>query len=98
MSLFEPIEQRDHEQVILCSDKESGLRAIIAIHNTTLGPALGGARMWPYENDRAALEDALRLSEGMTYKAAISGLDLGGGKGVIIGDPRTMKSEMLFRS
>jgi leucine dehydrogenase len=98
MSLFEPIERRDHEQVIFCSDKESGLRAIIAIHNTTLGPALGGARMWPYENDHAALEDALRLSEGMTYKAAISGLDLGGGKAVIIGDPRTMKSETLFRS
>lgn len=98
MAIFEQIELRDHEQVIFCSDKATGLRAIIAIHNTTLGPALGGTRMWPYESDAAALDDVLRLSRGMTYKAAISGLDLGGGKAVIIGDPRSMKCEELFRS
>jgi leucine dehydrogenase len=98
MSIFKSIEQRGHEQVVFCSDPTSGLRAIIAIHNTTLGPALGGLRMWPYASDEAALEDVLRLSHGMTYKAAISGLNLGGGKAVIIGDPRTMKNELLFRS
>ncbi len=90
--------QHGHEQVVFCSDPQSGLRAIIAIHNTTLGPALGGLRMWPYKSDNAAKEDVLRLSHGMTYKAAISGLNLGGGKAVIIGDPRRMKSEALFRS
>jgi leucine dehydrogenase len=98
MQFFEHLEQRDHEQVTFCVDRASGLRAIVAIHNTTLGPALGGARMWPYDSDEAALEDALRLSQGMTYKAAIAGLELGGGKAVIIGDPRTMKTEALFRS
>jgi leucine dehydrogenase len=98
MQLFDQIERRDHEQVTFFVDRASGLRAIVAIHDTTLGPALGGARMWPYESDAAALEDALRLSQGMTYKAAIAGLDLGGGKAVIIGDPRTMKTEELFRS
>ena len=96
--IFDSIQQRDHEQVIVCSDKDSGLKAIIAIHDTTLGPALGGLRMWPYGNDEEALDDVLRLSHGMTYKAAISGLNLGGGKGVIIGDPRADKSEAMFRS
>jgi leucine dehydrogenase len=98
MHLFEQFERRDHEQVTFFTDRATGLRAIVAIHDTTLGPALGGARMWPYDSDGAALEDALRLSQGMTYKAAIAGLELGGGKAVIIGDPRTMKSEALFRS
>lgn len=96
--IFESIEQRDHEQVVFCSDKATGLRGIIAIHNTVLGPALGGLRMWPYKSDEEALDDVLRLSHGMTYKAAVSGLNLGGGKAVIIGDPRTMKSEAFFRS
>lgn len=96
--IFESIEHRDHEQVVFCSDRATGLKGIIAIHNTVLGPALGGLRMWPYKSDEEALDDVLRLSHGMTYKAAISGLNLGGGKAVIIGDPRTMKSESFFRS
>lgn len=87
----------DHEQVVFCQDKASGLKAIIAIHNTTLGPALGGTRMWNYKNETEALNDVLRLSRGMTYKNAISGLNLGGGKAVIIGDSYTQKSEALFR-
>ncbi len=87
-----------HEQVVFCSDKATGLKAIIAIHDTTLGPALGGCRMWPYKNDEAALEDVLRLSRGMTYKAAAAGLSLGGGKAVIIGDPEKIKSQALFRA
>lgn len=88
----------DHEEVVLCHDAESGLKAIIAIHNTQLGPALGGLRMWNYESPDQAVEDALRLSRGMTYKAAIAGLNLGGGKAVIIANPKTDKSERLFRS
>lgn len=87
----------DHEQLLFCNDKTTGLRAIIAVHNTTLGPSLGGTRMWPYKSEADALKDVLRLSRGMTYKSAISGLNLGGGKAVIIGDPRTQKSEALFR-
>jgi leucine dehydrogenase len=83
---------------VLCHDKRSGLRAIIAIHNTTLGPALGGCRMWTYASDFDALNDVLRLSRGMTYKAAVAGLNLGGGKAVIIGDPRKDKSEAMFRA
>lgn len=97
MNIFDELARRDHEQVVFCSDKESGLKAIIAIHNTTLGPALGGCRMWAYANEEEALRDALRLSRGMTYKSAAAGLNLGGGKAVIIGDPRTMKNEKLFR-
>lgn len=97
MNIFDELAKRDHEQVVFCNDKESGLKAIIAIHNTTLGPALGGCRMWPYASDEEALRDALRLSRGMTYKSAAAGLNLGGGKAVIIGDPKTMKSEKLFR-
>jgi leucine dehydrogenase len=96
--VFSQLESSEHEQVVLCSDPESGLRAIIAIHNTVLGPALGGVRMWPYDNEAEAMRDVLRLSRGMTYKAAISGLDLGGGKAVIIGDPNKDKKEPLFRA
>ncbi len=87
----------NHEQILFCNDNDTGLKAIIAVHNTTLGPALGGTRMWQYKNEMEALNDVLRLSRGMTYKNAISGLNLGGGKAVIIGDHRTMKSEALFR-
>jgi leucine dehydrogenase len=87
----------DHEQVVFCQDNATGLKAIIAIHNTTLGPALGGTRMWMYQNELEALNDVLRLSRGMSYKAAITGLNLGGGKAVIIGDSYTQKSEALFR-
>ena len=86
-----------HEQVLFCNDAKTGLKAIIAVHNTVLGPALGGTRMWMYNNEADALNDVLRLSRGMTYKNSISGLDLGGGKAVIIGDSRTMKSEALLR-
>lgn len=98
MSIFEELGKRDHEQIVLCSDKKSKLKAIIAIHNTTLGPALGGTRMWTYSSDQDALSDALRLSRGMTYKAAIAGLNLGGGKAVIIADPNKDKTEALFRT
>jgi len=87
-----------HEEVIFFSEPSCGLKAIIAIHDTTLGPALGGTRMWPYANEEEAIEDVLRLSRGMTYKAAVSGLNLGGGKAVIIGDPKKDKSEALFRA
>lgn len=87
-----------HEQVVFCHDPSVGLKAIIAIHNTSLGPALGGTRMWNYKNEEEALIDVLRLSKGMTYKAAAAGLNLGGGKAVIIGDPKSQKSEGLFRA
>ncbi|MBC1499330.1 Glu/Leu/Phe/Val dehydrogenase [Listeria weihenstephanensis] len=96
--LFEKMEQYDYEQVVFCHDKASGLKAIIAIHDTTLGPALGGCRMWPYETEEEALEDVLRLARGMTYKNAAAGLALGGGKTVIIGDPKKDKSEEMFRA
>jgi leucine dehydrogenase len=98
MELFETIQASKHEQVVFCNNTDVGLKAIIAIHNTTLGPALGGLRMWPYGSEQEALDDVLRLSRGMTYKAAVSGLNLGGGKAVIIGDPRKDKSEALFRA
>lgn len=87
-----------HEQVVFCNDPSTGLRAIIAIHNTTLGPALGGCRMHPYESVEEALEDALRLSKGMSYKCAAADVDFGGGKAVIIGDPNTDKTPELFRA
>ncbi len=87
-----------HEQVVHCHDEASGLRAIIAIHSTALGPALGGTRFYPYANEQDALEDVLNLSRGMSYKAALAGLDLGGGKAVIIGDPAAIKSEGLLRA
>src|SRR5687768_4437778 len=86
-----------HEQVVFCHDKVTGLRAIIAIHNTVLGPALGGTRMWNYATEQEALTDVLRLSRGMTFKASISGINLGGGKAVIIGDAKTMKTEAFLR-
>jgi len=98
MAVFENMIQRSHEQVTFFSDPHSGLKGIVAIHNTTLGPSLGGCRMWQYESEEEALVDVLRLSKGMTYKAAISGLNLGGGKAVIIGDSKKEKSETLFRS
>ena len=91
------MEQHDHEEVLFCFDRATGLRSIIAIHDTTLGPALGGTRMWPYATEAEALNDVLRLSRGMTYKSALAGLDLGGGKAVIIGDARTQKTEAMFR-
>jgi leucine dehydrogenase len=87
----------DHEQILFCQDKATGLKAIIAVHNTVCGPALGGTRMWSYANEGEALTDVLRLSRGMTYKNSISGLNLGGGKAVIIGNSRTDKNEALFR-
>jgi len=87
----------DHEQVVFCNDEETGLKAIIGIHNTVLGPALGGTRMWSYPNEWAALNDVLRLSRGMTFKSAITGLNLGGGKAVIIGDAKTQKTPELMR-
>ena len=95
-SVLQLMQDMEHEQVVFCQDPASGLQAIIAIHNTTLGPALGGTRLWPYKTHGEAVVDALRLSRGMTYKAAISGLNLGGGKAVIIADPAN-KSEMLWR-
>jgi valine dehydrogenase (NAD+) len=87
-----------HEQVVFCSDPDTGLRAIVAIHSTTLGPSLGGTRFYPYADEQSALEDVLHLSRGMTYKAAIAGLPLGGGKAVIIGDPATTKTPELLRA
>ncbi|WP_096184217.1 Glu/Leu/Phe/Val family dehydrogenase [Effusibacillus lacus] len=92
------MQQYDYEQLVFCQDEASGLKAIIAIHDTTLGPALGGCRMWTYASESDAIEDALRLARGMTYKAAAAGLNLGGGKTVVIGNPRTDKSEALFRA
>jgi leucine dehydrogenase len=96
MPIFERITEHDYQQVVFCNRNGSGLKAIIAIHDTTLGPALGGVRMRPYANEEEALEDVLRLARGMTYKAAISGVDLGGGKSVILGDPAELKSERLL--
>jgi leucine dehydrogenase len=87
-----------HEQLVACYDKSSGYRGIIAIHDTTLGPALGGTRFWNYQSDEEAIFDVLRLSRGMTYKNAVAGLNLGGGKAVIIGDNRTTRREMIFRA
>ena len=86
-----------HEQVVFCNDEDTGLKAIIGIHNTVLGPALGGTRMWSYETEWHALNDVLRLSRGMTYKSAITGLNLGGGKAVIIGDAKTQKNDELMK-
>ena len=98
MSVFNLRAYDDHEQIVFCSDESSGLKAIIAIHSTALGPAVGGCRMWEYNTDEGALVDALRLSRGMTYKNAMAGLPFGGGKSVIIGNSKTMKSEALFKS
>jgi leucine dehydrogenase len=91
------MDEMGHEQLLFCNDHSTGLKAIIGVHSTVLGPALGGTRMWAYQNENEALIDVLRLSRGMTYKNSISGLNLGGGKAVIIGDARTMKSEAMMR-
>ncbi|MFW6330484.1 MAG: Glu/Leu/Phe/Val family dehydrogenase [Gemmatimonadota bacterium] len=98
MEIFETIQENGHEQVVFSYDPASGYKGIIAIHNTTLGPALGGTRFWNYDTDEEAITDALRLARGMTYKSAAAGLNLGGGKSVIIGDPRTKRREMIFRA
>jgi leucine dehydrogenase len=98
MEIFKYMETYDYEQLVFCQDKTSGLKAIIAIHDTTLGPALGGTRMWTYASEEDAIEDALRLAKGMTYKNAAAGLNLGGGKTVIIGDPLKDKNEEMFRA
>jgi leucine dehydrogenase len=95
---IETIPQDGYEKVVKCEDPESGLRAVIAVHNTQLGPALGGLRMWPYASWDDAIFDVLRLSKGMTYKSAVADTGLGGGKSVIIGNPKTDKSEALFRA
>ncbi|MEH6713490.1 MAG: Glu/Leu/Phe/Val dehydrogenase dimerization domain-containing protein [Paraglaciecola polaris] len=98
MSVFDHIEFDEHEHVAFCHDKETGLKAIIAVHNSHLGPALGGCRMWPYASSEEALNDVLRLSKGMTYKAAMANLSQGGGKAVIIGDPRVHKTPEMMRA
>jgi leucine dehydrogenase len=97
-NIFEEMEKYGHEQVIFNYDKATGLKAIIAIHDTTLGPALGGCRMWDYKTEQDALIDAMRLSRGMTYKCAVAGVTHGGGKTVILGDPKTQKSDELFQA
>jgi len=98
MSVFTHPEFDAHEELVFCRDAASGLSAIIAIHNTSRGPSLGGCRMWPYASEEEALGDVLRLSRGMTYKSALAGLPYGGGKSVVIGDPRTDKSPALFEA
>ncbi|HSP20832.1 MAG TPA: Glu/Leu/Phe/Val dehydrogenase [Planococcus sp. (in: firmicutes)] len=98
MEIFKRMEEHDYEQLVFCQDKTSGLKAIICIHDTTLGPALGGTRMWNYATEEEAIEDAIRLGRGMTYKNAAAGLNLGGGKTVIIGDPLKDKNEEMFRA
>lgn len=95
--VFSQAAELEHEQVVYCYDKDTGLKAIIAIHNTVLGPAVGGTRMWNYASEEEALKDALRLSRGMTFKSAIAGLNIGGGKAVIIGDAKKIKNETLMR-
>jgi len=98
MSVFTAPDYADHEQVVFASDPDAGLRAVIAIHDTTLGPALGGCRMWPYPSEQEAVADALRLSRGMTYKSALAELPMGGGKAVVLGDPGHDKSAALWRA
>jgi len=98
MKIFDYLEKYDYEQLVFCQDRATGLKAIIAIHDTTLGPALGGTRFWNYESEEDAIIDVLRLARGMTYKSAAAGLNLGGGKAVIIGDPDKLKSEELLRT
>ncbi len=98
MEIFDLMSEGEHEQLVFWNDPDLGYRGIIAIHDTTMGPALGGTRYWDYENERDAVVDALRLSRGMTYKAAIAGLNLGGGKSVIWGDNRLADREMIFRA
>ena len=98
MEIFDAMAQNSHEQIVFWSEPSIGYRGIIAIHDTTLGPALGGTRFWDYSSDSEAITDVLRLSRGMTYKAAVAGLDLGGGKSVILGDNRTKDREDIFRA
>jgi len=98
MEIFERMGLREHEQLVFWNEPRIGYKGIIAIHNTTLGPALGGTRFWNYGTDAEAIEDALRLARGMSYKAALAGLNLGGGKSVIVGDPQTRNREMIFRA
>ncbi|WP_105168649.1 Leu/Phe/Val dehydrogenase [Pseudoalteromonas sp. T1lg23B] len=98
MAVFNQVEFDNHEQVVFCADEASGLRAIIAVHSTKLGPAVGGCRLWNYAKDEDAVYDVLRLSKGMTYKNAVARLPFGGGKSVIIGDAKAIKSEALFRA
>jgi leucine dehydrogenase len=99
MNIFDFMGSHGHEQILLCSEPSVGYKGIIAVHNTTLGPALGGTRFWNYATEEEAIVDALRLAKGMTYKAAVTGLNLGGGKSVIIGDPKTKQGrEMIFRA
>jgi leucine dehydrogenase len=98
MDIFERMAKHEHEQLVLWSEPELGYKGIIAIHDTTLGPALGGTRFWNYTSDEEAIVDSLRLARGMSYKAAVAGLNLGGGKSVIIGDNRTPYREMIFRA
>jgi leucine dehydrogenase len=98
MEIFERMGLREHEQLVFWNEPRIGYKGIIAIHNTTLGPALGGTRFWNYDTDAEAIEDALRLARGMTYKSALAGLNLGGGKSVIVGDPATRDREMVFRA
>lgn len=98
MEIFKALGEYEHEQIVFCHEPTAGYKGIIAIHNTTLGPALGGTRFWNYATDEEAIVDALRLARGMTYKAAVAGLNLGGGKSVIIGDNRTTRRELLFRA
>jgi leucine dehydrogenase len=98
MKIFDTIAEMGHEQVVLCHDQSAEYRGIVAIHSTTLGPALGGTRFWQYATDEEAIVDALRLARGMTYKNAVAGLNLGGGKSVLIGNNRTANREMIFRA
>jgi leucine dehydrogenase len=98
VQIFERLASDSYEQVVFCHDRATGLRAVVAIHSTRLGPALGGTRFYPYASEDDALDDVLRLAKGMTYKAAAAGLDLGGGKAVILGDPRTVRTEALLRT
>jgi len=97
-TIFDLMETHDYENILFCQEKTLGLKAIIVIHDTTLGPAAGGIRMWPYQNEQDAIQDAVRLARGMTYKNAAAGLPFGGGKCVIIGDPKKDKTEGLLRA
>src|SRR6187431_192146 len=98
MELFDTLATMGHEEIVLCNDNASGYRGIIAVHSTVLGPALGGTRFWSYATDEESIVDALRLARGMTYKNAVAGLNLGGGKSVIIGDNKTADRELIFRA
>src|SRR3982750_765866 len=98
MKLFDTLAEMGHEEVVICSDASIGYKGILAVHSTKLGPALGGTRFWQYATDEEAITDALRLSRGMTYKNAVAGLHLGGGKSIIIGDNKTKDREKIFRA